>query len=95
MFASPQRVPGSDFDTSPYLDYTEGDISFDLEDTSQDGQQMIGAMPGDGIHEKRKMTEDDEDEEEEGLRKRAEGEDKTAKKPGRKPLTNEPTTVRS
>ena len=53
---------------------------------------MIGALPG-GIerHEKRKNSEDDD--EEPGDAKRKEGEDKKGKKPGRKPLTSEPTTV--
>ena len=37
--------------------------------------------------------DEDEDEDEEGDSKRREGDDKQAKKPGRKPLTNEPTTV--
>ncbi|EKG11847.1 Basic-leucine zipper (bZIP) transcription factor [Macrophomina phaseolina MS6] len=44
--------------------------------------------------DKRKSPADDHDEDGEGGGKRREGEDKTAKKPGRKPLTSEPTTKR-
>ena len=45
------------------------------------------------LHDKRKNPESVEDEE--GDSKRRESEDKTVKKPGRKPLTEEPTTVSS
>lgn len=90
---------------SPYLDFLDnndpnydGNFDFDLPET--DGQ-MIGAMPGseDGsqdIHDKRKMSEDDDDDDEEhenGAKRQETGEGKTAKKPGRKPLTSEPTSV--
>ena len=60
---------------------------------------MIGALPGDSPEndgedgaEKRKSPEDDV-EEPEGGGKRRDTDDKQAKKPGRKPLTSEPTTV--
>lgn len=60
---------------------------------------MIGSLPGDSpegeSNEKRKSPDEDGDEDEEGGGKRREGDDKQAKKPGRKPLTSEPTTVRS
>ena len=94
LYASPQQAPSRDnfssldFDTSPYLDYPNGDTSFDLDEHDLGGQEMIGPL-----HDKRKITDEDEDEDEEGDSKRREGDDKQAKKPGRKPLTNEPTTV--
>lgn len=102
-------MPMGNFETSlgesPHLDFLEnndpnyeGNFDFDLSGT--DGQ-MIGALPGseDGsqdIHDKRKMSEDDDDDEDEhenGAKRQETGEGKTAKKPGRKPLTSEPTSV--
>lgn len=101
-FTSPQQsTPANGFNNagieeSPFIDYLEGDTSFDLE--NPDGDLMIGSLPGEGhvdSHEKRKSPGDDDDDEDEdeGGGKRREGEDKQAKKPGRKPLTSEPTTV--
>ncbi|QDS71972.1 hypothetical protein FKW77_001313 [Venturia effusa] len=103
-------LPLGNFETplgeSPYLDFLDsgdpnydGNYDFDFPET--DGQ-MIGAMPGyeDGsqdIHDKRKMSEDDDDDDDEhenGSKRQETGEGKTAKKPGRKPLTSEPTSKR-
>lgn len=89
-----QSEPGSghlDFnpDDSPYLDFDidgDGDESYDFDGNGQ----MIGDIPGD-LHEKRKSFDGNDDDE--GGGKRREGEDKSGKKPGRKPLTSEPTTV--
>ncbi|KIV92030.1 hypothetical protein PV10_06508 [Exophiala mesophila] len=79
-------------DESPFLDFDpEGD--FDDSFTFDGSSRMIGDIPGD-LHDKRKSIGGDDDDEEEGGGKRREGEDKTAKKPGRKPLTSEPTTKR-
>lgn len=100
IFASPvQDTPGSgqlgSFDESPFLDYELEDGNYDWDNS---GDQLFGDLPGtesygDGEnHDKRKASVDDEDEEE-GTSKRREGDDKTAKKPGRKPLTGEPTSV--
>ena len=104
FFQSPtQQTPGSatfgniGFDDSPFLDYDLDDGNFDW-DTN--GEQMIGALPGTSFdaeddgehHDKRKSPEDDPDEED-GGGKRREGDDKSSKKPGRKPLTSEPTSV--
>ena len=102
LFKSPvQQSPQSgvigsgSFEDSPFLDYELEDGSFDWDNN---GDLMIGSLPGvaheeeGDLHDKRKSPEDEEDEEEPG-HKRREGEDKTAKKPGRKPLTGEPTTV--
>lgn len=87
-------------DTSPYLEYLDGDTSFNFDSNDLGGQDMFGSVPGPMTEssgsekgdkpDKRKNSEDPE---EDGDAKRREGEDKTAKKPGRKPLTSEPTTV--
>lgn len=80
-------------DDSPYLDFDidgDGDDAYDFDDNGQ----MIGDLPepaGD-LHDKRKSM-DGKDDDDEGGGKRRESEDKSGKKPGRKPLTSEPTTV--
>jgi AP-1-like factor len=99
-FTSPQQAtPASGFNNlgmedSPFVDYLDGDNSFDFDNADGD---MIGALPGDtpgDSNEKRKSPGDDGDaDDDEGGGKRREGDDKQAKKPGRKPLTSEPTTV--
>ncbi|KAF2635378.1 PAP1-domain-containing protein [Massarina eburnea CBS 473.64] len=99
-FFSPHQAnlgAGDGVEESPYVDYLDGEnLDFDNGDN---GDLMIGALPGDSPAkteegtEKRKSPDDDE-EEIEGGGKRREGEDKQAKKPGRKPLTSEPTTKR-
>jgi len=98
-----QQVPPSSdlngLEPSPFIDYdydfgAEGDFDYSF---ANDSSQMIGALPGtssDGdndLHDKRSHPDDEEDEE--GGGKRREGDDKSSKKPGRKPLTSEPTTV--
>ncbi|KAG9189147.1 hypothetical protein G6011_06015 [Alternaria panax] len=99
-FTSPQQqAPANGFnnagiDESPFVDYLDGDNSFDFDNADGD---MIGSLPGDtpgDSSEKRKSPGDDADDDDEGGGKRREGEDKQAKKPGRKPLTSEPTTKR-
>lgn len=104
VFTSPQQsTPANAFsngsiDESPFIDYLDGDNSFDFDGSN--GDLMIGSLPGesppakvdeDGT-EKRKSPGDSV-EDREGGPKRREPEDKQAKKPGRKPLTSEPTTV--
>lgn len=106
FFASPQQsTPASAFNNiggieeSPFGDYLDGETNYDF-DNADNGDLMIGALPGDSPtgegegSEKRKSPGDD-GEDAEGGGKRREGEDKQAKKPGRKPLTSEPTTVRA
>ena len=108
FYASPvQQTPGSgtfgsgnmSFDGSPFLDYDldEGNFDWDIR-----GEQMIGNLPGastsaddeDGdLHDKRKNPGDEDADDDDGGGKRREGDDKTGKKPGRKPLTSEPTSV--
>jgi AP-1-like factor len=102
---SPLQAPGSGtlngFDDSPFIDYDyefDADGSFDYDFSNDSQGQMIGKLPGsssDGdadVHDKRSHPDDDGDEEE-GGGKRREGDEKTTKKPGRKPLTSEPTSV--
>ncbi|OBT38570.1 hypothetical protein VE00_11131 [Pseudogymnoascus sp. WSF 3629] len=107
---SPLQAPGSgslaNLDESPFIDY---DYDFDNEASYGEYDfsnlprgQMIGNLPGtssDGdaaaneSHDKRGLSDDEEnDDEPDG--KRREGDDKTSKKPGRKPLTSEPTSKR-
>ena len=85
-------------DESPFVDPLGFDNSFDF-DNADNSDLMIGALPGDSPNqdnddspEKRKSPEDDV-EDPDGGGKRREPDDKQAKKPGRKPLTSEPTTV--
>ncbi|QSZ35946.1 hypothetical protein DSL72_007068 [Monilinia vaccinii-corymbosi] len=100
---SPIQAPGSlAFDDSPFIDYDyelDGDDNFNFDSSHASQGQMIGNLPGtssDGDaenHEKRSHPDDDGDEEE-GGGKRRESDDKSSKKPGRKPLTSEPTSKR-
>lgn len=101
LFMSPQQDSGVDtfgIDDTPYLDYLDGDNSFDF-DNPDLNDDMIGDLPGDeanedGRHEKRK-SHDEGSEEGDHKRQEKDGDEKGAKKPGRKPLTSEPTTVSS
>lgn len=106
LYESPlQQAPGSGtmdgFEESPFIDYGydfDADNSFDYDFNTDMQGQMIGKLPGtssDGDaenHDKRNHPDDD-DHDEEGGGKRREGEEKASKKPGRKPLTSEPTSV--
>lgn len=104
---SAASMPGSGrldlSDESPFLDYPldgEGDDSFNFDgegrmfdDLPEDDEAVdVVADAYEHLHDKRKSI-DGADEDDTGGGKRREGEDKTAKKPGRKPLTSEPTTV--
>ena len=99
-FESPllQDAPGSGqlgfgTDESPFLDF-DPDVDFDFQGTDQ----LIGDLPEFENHEsgdKRKSFDGDEDDSNNGKKRReSDDKDKSAKKPGRKPLTSEPTTVR-
>ncbi|POS72962.1 hypothetical protein DHEL01_v208641 [Diaporthe helianthi] len=101
-----QGTDGSAFDTSPFLDYDydiNGDSSFDFSFADGSTAKMIGDLPGaDGSEksgsennetEKRSHPED-ENEDDGGDAKRQETGEKVSKKPGRKPLTTEPTSKR-
>jgi len=105
---SNNSAPGSgrlDYDDSPFLESFldgENEDSFDFDDQGQ----MFGDLPEDGsedngtadpghLHDKRKSMGAQDDDDVEGGGKRREGDDKQARKPGRKPLTSEPTSVSS
>ncbi|KAB8230642.1 DNA-binding transcription factor yap1 [Aspergillus alliaceus] len=82
-------------DESPFLDFNP-ELDFDF----QGSEDLIGDLPGSlplseehESGEKRKDMSDNEENEESG-KKRRESDDKAAKKPGRKPLTSEPTSKR-
>lgn len=108
IFASPLETDlstsnygQSTFGDSLFPDFVDSGTTFDV-DFPSNGDDFVDGFPKfspdsglDGeIHEKRKSMEDDEEDDEEGDYKRREGDDKIAKKPGRKPLMSEPTTVR-
>lgn len=96
---------GAGLQESPCLenyDYDFGDSSFDFSFASADQAQMIGDGPGTSksdsteneSNEKRGHPDDEEGDDSPGNdSKRHEATDKGPKKPGRKPLTSEPTTV--
>ena len=93
----PEEAPGSGtlgVDDSPFLDYELEDGQFDW-DNSQDNlfPDLPGMDSAEGDHHDKRKASIDSDGLETGASKRREGEEKTAKKPGRKPLTAEPTTV--
>lgn len=96
LFMSPQDAELDNYDYTPDLDYLDGDNSFDF-DHADLGGEMIGALPGDStgeMHEKRKASEEaDGSDESDPKRQETQDGEKGAKKPGRKPLTSEPTTV--
>ncbi|OAA70240.1 Transcription factor PAP1 [Cordyceps fumosorosea ARSEF 2679] len=93
------------YQDSPFLDnyeYEFADSSFDFSFADNDQTTMIGDMPStsdksdtpdDDLHEKRSYPDEDDDAFENDP-KRREGGEKVPKKPGRKPLTSEPTSKR-
>lgn len=98
----------SSFQTSPDLDYdydfAGADSSFDLPYGGPDQPKMIGDLPGtNNANSATKSGSPDSespekrshpDDEENPGAKRRESEEKVAKKPGRKPLTTEPSSKR-
>ncbi|KAH6647634.1 transcription factor PAP1-domain-containing protein [Truncatella angustata] len=87
---------GFDFDLG--LDNTDSMIG-DLPGTSLNNDKSSnssdkGSSPDNDIHDKRSHPDDDDDDDKEGSAKRRESEGKVPKKPGRKPLTNEPSSKR-
>ena len=98
VFISPTEAEFDNFgDYTPELDYLDDGFDFENADL---GGEMIGALPvaGDstedltGTHEKRKNP-DGTASGGDAKRQETENGEKGAKKPGRKPLTSEPTTV--
>lgn len=94
---------GSGLQESPFLDtynYDDvGDSSFDFS-LIDDQSKMIGDLPDSansdsaGGEGNEKRSHPDDDDEDSNDPKRRESTDKLPKKPGRKPLTSEPTSVR-
>ncbi|KAL7784975.1 PAP1 domain-containing protein [Trichoderma ceciliae] len=105
-----QSLDGAGFQESPFLDnydYDFGDSSFDFSFASDAAQgNMIGDVPDSAMSaksdstetdspEKRSHPDDEDDDASPGNEsKRHESSDKIPKKPGRKPLTSEPTSKR-
>ncbi|KAK4229384.1 transcription factor PAP1-domain-containing protein [Podospora fimiseda] len=100
---------GGSFQGSPEFDVdydiTGADTSFDFPFGDPSQPKMIGDLPGtasdasksdsaENTESPDKRSHPDDDEEENPGAKRRESEDKVAKKPGRKPLTTEPTSKR-
>lgn len=101
-YLNPSAQPTPTFpqaDDSPYLGFdldVEGDDQFDFDSN----ENLMDDFPPDSslvdsgdLHDKRKSV-DGKDDDDEGRGKRRETEGGKAKKPGRKPLTAEPTSVR-
>lgn len=106
-----QSLDNAGFQESPFLDnydYDFDDSGFDFSFANEAAQaNMIGDVPDSAMSaksdstetespEKRSHPDDEDDDASPGNEsKRHEGSDKVPKKPGRKPLTSEPTSVRS
>jgi len=102
-----QKTEANGFQESPFLDYDYSfdgpDSSFDF--SFDNGAKMIGDLPGTSAKadsaspendssDKRSHPDDDDDEAESpNGAKRRESTEKVPKKPGRKPLTSEPSSV--
>lgn len=91
---SGKSSPGN-LDQSPFLDYDVDEANLDWDNN---GDSLFGNLPetfneDDGDHHDKRKNFEDERDGEENSNKRREGEDKSTKRPGRKPLTGEPTTV--
>lgn len=91
-FDATDAFPSFDPEDPLLAGFYDGDTSFDVDNTELSGV-FPGDLEGNETHDKRKVSDASEDWEE-GDSKRREGDDKQAKKPGRKPLTTEPTTKR-
>ncbi|OTB03666.1 hypothetical protein M426DRAFT_174320 [Hypoxylon sp. CI-4A] len=82
-------------DTSFDFDFTndgQAKMIGDLPGTSPDGDSKDGSPENDSADKRSHPDDDDDDDMEEGGGKRRESEGKVPKKPGRKPLTNEPSS---
>ena len=92
LFESPpENFEDFNGDDNGYLDFDiDGDYDENYDDDDSPEKNADGS---DNLHDKRKSI-DGQDDDDEGGGKRREGDDKSSKKPGRKPLTSEPTSVR-
>jgi AP-1-like factor len=98
-FISPTEAELDNFgEYTPDLDYLDDGFDFENADL---GGEMIGSLPGagdsnedlNGAHEKRKNSDGTDADGGNAKRQETGDGEKGAKKPGRKPLTSEPTTV--
>ncbi|KAK4453887.1 PAP1-domain-containing protein [Podospora aff. communis PSN243] len=103
MSPMPFNASPSQADLDYDYDFTGADSSFDYSMDNLDQPKMIGDLPGSSLNGRSesadtespdKRSHPDDDEEETNGAKRRESEDKVAKKPGRKPLTTEPSSKR-
>lgn len=93
LFDSPPNVLDFSPDENAYMGFDldgEFDDNLDVNETqdNDNGETVVSY----DLHDKRKSL-DGKDDDDEGGGKRRESEDKSGKKPGRKPLTSEPTSV--
>jgi AP-1-like transcription factor len=81
-----------------FMDFLDGNGDDDAQfEDSPENDMDDSLMDNDSrdLHDKRKSYVGGDYDDDESAPKRREGEEKQAKKPGRKPLTNEPTSVSS
>lgn len=81
-----------DGDQGNYLD--DGDIDGDGDGDGDDAKTDSAPSNADNDSPDKRSHPDDEDEDDSASAKRHEGTEKVPKKPGRKPLTSEPSSVR-
>jgi len=86
--------PSFDFDNPDNSDLMIGGLPDDMKLPDGFDGGSGDDTNGNEAHEKRKSPEDDSPDVEGNKAQKGNGDDKTAKKPGRKPLTSEPTTKR-
>jgi AP-1-like transcription factor len=82
-----------DFDFANGNDTLNGDLPGSDADGDDNGDGTKASTPENDNAEKRSLDEEGDEGREEGSAKRRESEGKVPKKPGRKPLTNEPSSV--
>lgn len=95
--AGPDSSFGFDFNNEDQID-DQARMIGDLPGSSPEGSDILkdtskASSPDNESSDKRSHPDDDDDDEAESGAKRREGEGKVPKKPGRKPLTNEPSSV--
>ena len=91
-----QPISSGRFEEGPLLDFGLDDGNFDW-DNNEDSLNLLedGQIDNDHVeHDEKRKHPDEDDDEQEGSHKRLESEEKASRKPGRKPLNGEPTTVR-
>ncbi|KAF2212241.1 hypothetical protein CERZMDRAFT_111987 [Cercospora zeae-maydis SCOH1-5] len=98
LFVSPHTAALDTFglDYTPGIDYLDNDDTFDSFENADMGGELIGPLPGGSEgHDKRKSPDESAGTpEHDSKRQETNDGEKAQKKPGRKPLTSEPTTKR-